>query len=103
MTTRLSCNHEPIFRRNRIHKNSVELGIEKPISKNSLLNGAIVVVFVGDIVHQCIIKSGIGGLRPFLVRSMQSGIVRQRFTADVAKKLRQQGRVLNMILVQQAQ
>lgn len=84
MTIRLSCNHESIFHR-RVYKNSsvVESGIDK--SKNSLLHGAIVDVFVGDIVHQCIVISGMGGPRPFWARSVQSGIVRQRFTANVAK------------------
>ena len=104
MTTRLSSNNEAIFHRNVVHKSIIESGVDKSTNGDvkvleGLLHGATVDVFVGNSVHQCIIKSGIEGPQSFIAQSESSGVVRQRFASDVAKMLRQQGLVPNMRLV----
>ncbi|XLQ20196.1 MAG: hypothetical protein ACKUBY_00255 [Candidatus Moraniibacteriota bacterium] len=99
MSGRLSCNQESIFHRNSVHQSIVGSGIDKATPKDSLLHGAEVDVFIGGSIHQCIIESGIGGSRPFCARSVQSGIIRQQFTAETAKELRLKGSVPNMIRV----
>jgi len=103
-TKRMSCNHESVFCRNSVCQVIIESDKAKSTQVKSsvtkgMLHGAIVDVFVGNTVHQCIIRSSIGGPRPFIAQSESSGIVRQRFTANTAKMLRQQGSVPNMTLV----
>ena len=104
MVGRLSCNNKSIFHRNSVHRSIIESGVDRSTNGDvkvlgDLLHGAVVDVFVGNTVHQCIIKSGIGGPRQFIAQSENSGVVRQRFASDVAKILRQQGHVPNMRLV----